>query len=807
MSERLTLGSCAVDLEAKLVQTDLGQHTLTESEARLLGYLSEHRGRTISRDELLQKAWGYAPGVRSRTLDTTIGRLRIKLERDPAEPVYLHTVRGQGYRLDVPDTPSAERPSRRAAPIPRLQSLFGRELALGTIWARLQSGARIVTLTGPSGIGKTWLARRVATELGDAGKREVWFADTSGLRDAHEMFAAIAEALSLPPRPRPLEALVARLSEEPSVGVIDDAQDLDDGALAALSDLLRRTRGTSVVVTSQRLLSLEGEHRVEVEPLDKRASAAMLRDRIAALGLPELPASSITSLAALSEGYPLAIEIISPLLEVLPVERLLQGADLLSTSLERPDLPPRHRSLRAAVAASLAALPRYDRAAVVQLSVFCGSFSLQEAAAVVELPSDADLVDILSTLRRRSLLRRSEVGALSVYPHLRAALCADLDAGPLGEAVRERHARWLLSKVRAVSEGREEMSAIAPLRADLIEAMLRGPASDTPSLGDALLNISGHYGPIEPLPGLFRALLARELPDRAKARAMKLLAEAHRMRAEPEESERAARAALVFCDQIGAEDESIRCLIELCWATSQLGRDEESISLAQDAAARAEKARDLNALYMALEFLGSAYAEQCKPDLARSQHLRAAEIARERGKRNHIAISTMNAANNTRDPDQAVAMIREALAITADSYPRFEGVALGNLAHRLLDTGDRKGASESFRRSIERLEAAGDTTLAASMRLRQAGLTASEGRKREAIAAVRSVVEVLRDRRPRDATRGEVYLAALTRDRVQLAALSEGDELAAVALALLDGQPTERLPERMVREMRLLIEA
>lgn len=98
----LPLQDGQVDLPTRTVTRGADRQPLTLTEARLLAYLAERAGRPVPRDELLTRVWGYRAGVESRTVDTTIRRLRKKIERDPREPFHVRTVEGVGYRFFPP---------------------------------------------------------------------------------------------------------------------------------------------------------------------------------------------------------------------------------------------------------------------------------------------------------------------------------------------------------------------------------------------------------------------------------------------------------------------------------------------------------------------------------------------------------------------------------------------------------------------------------------------------------------------------------------------------------------------------------
>jgi len=95
----LHFGGCEVDFRTSTAKIGTRELELSYKEAMLLRRLAEHKGETVTRDELLREVWGYADGVQTRTIDNFVLALRKKLEPDPKKPRYIQTVTGEGYRF------------------------------------------------------------------------------------------------------------------------------------------------------------------------------------------------------------------------------------------------------------------------------------------------------------------------------------------------------------------------------------------------------------------------------------------------------------------------------------------------------------------------------------------------------------------------------------------------------------------------------------------------------------------------------------------------------------------------------------
>lgn len=192
---RRLLPDGTVDLARRVVCRGGTEARLTTMEARLLERLDAAKGAPVSPDTLLEEVWGYGPGVQSRTVRTTVGRLRKKLEVDPRAPQVLRTETGFGYRLtwaDAPGRPVATAPS---APTEDRAALVAR------VEAALEQGP--VCLPGAPGVGRSTVARAVAARHAGA---VLWASCAAGGSRSQ----AVAEALGLSAPAEALEAAIPR---------------------------------------------------------------------------------------------------------------------------------------------------------------------------------------------------------------------------------------------------------------------------------------------------------------------------------------------------------------------------------------------------------------------------------------------------------------------------------------------------------------------------------------------------------------------------------------------------------------------
>ncbi|MEU4616915.1 ATP-binding protein [Streptomyces umbrinus] len=273
------------------------------------------------------------------------------------------------------------------------------ELAEGR---RLLATARLVTLTGPGGVGKTRLAGRIAARVERAFPDGVRFAHLAGLQDPELVPLAAADALGLHDHSEqpPLDTLVEQLRDRRLLLVLDNCEHLLSACAELAAALLHGTTGVRVLATSRHRLALTEEHLLDVRPLpvpdpdsDLSAAAtypalALFADRAAAVapGFELTPdnRAAVARLCRRLDGLPLAIELAAVRMRVLGVDQLVARLDdryrLLTTG--SPAVLPRHQTLRAAVDWSHELCTEAEQLVWARASVFAGSFDLEAAEAV-----------------------------------------------------------------------------------------------------------------------------------------------------------------------------------------------------------------------------------------------------------------------------------------------------------------------------------------------------------------------------------------------------------------------------------------
>ena len=345
-------------------------------------------------------------------------------------------------------------------------ALFGRAGEIAKIEDAFMGDERLVTLTGPGGMGKTRLAIEVARRLASRLGLDVAFVPLATVRDPKAVLREIAHRFGMRERegPQLFDNLRSELSSRATLLVLDNFEQVVEAA-PLLSQLLTATPTLRALVTSRSLLRVRGEREVALPPLEEGSDAVdLFIDRAGAVN-PSFRADDEETRAVIAEickrldGLPLAIELAAARSKILPPRALLARLDDrlgLLTGGPR-DLPERQRTLRDTIDWSYDLLSDHERTLFSRLSVFEGGRTLEAIERVCDPKGEFDVLELVALLIDKSLLRHA-VGSdgeprftMFQTVHRYAYECL-LDTPEAGE-IRERHARYYLDLVeRSVGE-------------------------------------------------------------------------------------------------------------------------------------------------------------------------------------------------------------------------------------------------------------------------------------------------------------------------------------------------------------------
>lgn len=419
-----------------------------------------HGGQTLVSDTTRSLVQDHLPnGVTLRHL----GRYRLK-GLDRVEPIYQVEVAGLENSFPPP----------RAEPEHRLPTamtpLVGRETDVQSVLSLLRGDdARLITVTGPGGTGKTRLVTELLSHLGGRFADGLRYVDLSDLTDWRLVLPAVGRSLGvLDAEGRDLAPTIGALVGDAEVLVVLDNMEQVLDAGPGIAALVANTSRLKVLITSREPLRVRGEVEYPLNPLpipEANASVQELIDvpsvelfvqRAQAVApvfrLSDDNADAVAEVVRRLDGLPLAIELAAPRLRILPpealLERLVGKLDLLRGGSR--DMPERHRALSTAISWSYDLLDEASKRLFRRLGVFAGGFTLDAARAVCtgDGITPEGLLDTIGELVSKSMvtfyLDDGNRPRYRLLETLRAFALQELAASEEEVAIRSAHLRWCL---------------------------------------------------------------------------------------------------------------------------------------------------------------------------------------------------------------------------------------------------------------------------------------------------------------------------------------------------------------------------
>ena len=711
-----------------------------------------HATRDVSGDTPLAEG-SYRP----------LGRHRLK---DVPSAIQLFQLVAPGLREEFPPLKTLT-----ATSLPALHHrLVGRDDALARVGELLDvQGARLVTITGPGGAGKSRLALEIAA--GAALDRPVHLVGLAPVADAELVPSAIARALGVRESGSQdvLDAVGDRLEGSGALLFLDNLEHLP-GASVYVGGLLDRAPDLQVLATSRTPLRLSTEHVLPLEPLSIEHATTLFVELAAARGVVLRPdaLASVHEICRRLDGLPLAIELVAARLVVLPPAEIVRALEEgLALEMEGPiDLPERQRTLRAAIDWSYGRLTESQRLMHGAIAVFSDSASLDDARALA--PDAATFLSDLEAIVGWSLVR-SEAGdgvvRLSMLETVREHALERLHEVGVLEELRRRHAERFLALALTAEpelEGKEQATWFELLE---LEYDNLGAAVDwllaADRVEDALLALSalerywrGRAHVTEPRRLLAAALARSEsATDSVRAPAMRTAGLLAAVQSDWKSAESAMAGALALYRSAGDRKEVVLALGYLTFFARLQGNTDYAKALAEEAVEISSELEDDRTRSAAVAALADVHSAQGEHALALARYEEARELRVRFGDPLLVTDAVYYvgmAAFHGGDPVRAHEAFSDALARARDlGEEPYVAAAQLMLALVELDLGDHVQAAQRALDALERYSHLGDDRSRARCVLVLAAATAEAGDAERAARLV-GKAEALRSDAPPD---------------------------------------------------------
>ncbi len=431
------------------IRVRIGIHTgeCTERDGDYFGPAVNRVARlmSIAYGEQILVSSSTAALVRESSDDGFVLRdLGLNRLKDLSQPEPTFQLVAEGLRSTFPVLASLDsRPNNLPS---QISTFVGRNNELTELGAII-AGCRLLTITGPGGIGKTRLALQLAAEVLERYRDGAWFVDLTPVQDPQFVVQTIAAAVNVRELPNePIEqTVVAHFRARNALLIIDNAEHVVAGVAAFVRTLLSQCADVTIVTTSRERLHLTGEQVYRVGPLVENGTQLFLeraRQAAPSMTLGGAEHSQVVALCEKLEGIPLAIELACARLSAMPLEQLTSRLTSgLALSSKDSTESTRHRTLRGTIDWSYKLLAADEKAALAALSIFRGSCTADAERHVAYDVSGID--DAIDSLVDKSLVQADDAGGTTRYRLLNVVReYARERLNGASESVGSRHAEY-----------------------------------------------------------------------------------------------------------------------------------------------------------------------------------------------------------------------------------------------------------------------------------------------------------------------------------------------------------------------------